>query len=117
MCRIGEDAEIKGAAHNTLLQITNFGFICSSLGAVQMGVAEQVAHKLIENHLSSCELNDALSLTEAAYNNCRFLITRREAALDSERLAVRVALVDADLFPVVVVSPKEIVDYFKAAHA
>ncbi len=113
ICLNGESEEIQQHAKKTLVQITNFGFLVSSLGAVQMGVADQVARKLVEKQMPQCDLNDALSVTEAAYNNCRFLITKSETLLNCDRFATLMALQDADLYPVLAASPKEILEHLK----
>jgi len=108
------DSENRSHAHNTLIQMTNFGFLAPSLTPVQMGVAEQLAQKLLENCIPHCALNDGLTVTESAYNNCRFLLTRRSGLLNIDRISILIAIVDSDLPAVVVISPKEIIEYFKA---
>ena len=113
ICQLDPDEDVRTHAHKTLSQITNFGFIPSSISPLEMGVSEQVAQRLKEKHLGNCELNDALCMTEAAYNNCRILITESEGLLDSDRIKVLVAIAEADLCPLVPLSPAEIVDLFK----
>lgn len=113
ICQLTSDSEAVERASSTLKQITNFGFLESRLGSVEMGVAERVAHKICDISLSGATLNDGLVIAEAAYNNCRILLTRRKIILDSQKDSLRIALVDFDLSPVVVASPAEIVSYYK----
>jgi hypothetical protein len=112
ICKFVTDAEAVERATSTLNQLTNFGFLESRLGTVEMGVAERVAHKICDISLSGGTLNDGLVIAEAAYNNCRILLTRRKVILDSQKDSLRIALVDFDLCAVVVASPAEIVSYY-----
>jgi hypothetical protein len=108
------DPEAVERARATLEQITNFGFLEPRLGTVEMGVAERVAHRICDVSLSGATLNDGLVIAEAAYQNCRLLMTRRKAILNSKADSLRIALVDFDLSPVVVVSPSEILRYYNS---
>lgn len=114
ICEIAqEDPEAAERARKTLCHLTNFGFLESSLGRVEMGVAERVARKICEVSLPDGKLNDGLVIAEAAYNNCRILLTRRKALLKSRSDLLRIVLVDADLPPIVMASPAEIIAYYK----
>lgn len=113
ICETVSDAEAVERAKATLSQITNFGFLESRLSVVEMGVAERVAHKMCDLCLSEGTLNDGLVIAEAAYNNCRILLTRRKAILSTKTESLQIALVDFDLAPIVVASPTEIVKYYK----
>jgi len=112
ICQLDSDPEAVAHAKSTLVQITNFGFLKPSLNAVEMGVAERVAHKICTASLSAGTLNDGLVVAEAAYHNCLILLTRRKIILDSKTDSLQIALVDFDLSPIVVVSPSEIVGYY-----
>ncbi len=116
ICHHEGDQSIQTHAGKTLQGITNFGFITPSLTSVQMGVAERVAQKLVE-FMKSEEVNDGLVVAEAAYNGCRILITRRKCLLDCVTETLRLALVDHDLSSVVIASPSELVEYFRASKA
>lgn len=108
------DPDNRAHAHNTLIQITNFGFLAPSLKPVELGVAAQVAQTLLEKCMPNCTLNDGLAITESSYNICRILMTRRPGLLNTDRISILITLVDSDLAPVVVISPKEMLEYFRA---
>jgi rRNA-processing protein FCF1 len=113
ICQLTSDSEAAERAKATLTQITNFGFLESRLGVVEMGVAERVALRICELCLlDHGTMNDGLVMAEAAYNNCRILLTRRKTLLASKTDSLQIALVDFDLNPVVVASPTEIVNYY-----
>lgn len=103
----GTDAEIKGRAKNAIIQITNWGFLASSLSPNEMGVSLLVANDLIKL-IPGGDINDGLVLAEAAYNKCLFLLTRRAEILGANRKSIQLALIGADLAGLMVVSPPEL---------
>jgi hypothetical protein len=117
ICQQGNGEDVQIRAKQTLVAITNFGFLSPQLASVQMGVAERVAHTLIERCLPGGQLNDGLVVAEAAYQDCRLFITRSPMLLVEARDSLRIALVDHDLSAVVVTSPAELVEYFKASES
>jgi hypothetical protein len=114
ICEKGEDQEVRDHSKNTLGQITNWGFLTPALNALKMGVAMQVAKNLVDTLMPDGEINDGLILAEAAYNECRLFVTRRETILKANREAIQVSLMHADLNAVVVGSPEEINSVVKA---
>jgi hypothetical protein len=97
--------------------MANFGFLTPPLSPVQLGVAEQVAKRLTESVIHTEDTNDALTFVEAAYNECRIFVTRRECLLTPKRDGLSIALSEFDLFPTIAASPKEVVEVCKAISA
>jgi hypothetical protein len=106
-------SEVASHAKNTLVQITNWGFLTPPLSAVQMGIAERVANTLVESCLSdgaAC-LDDGLAITEAALNNCKLLLTKRHILCGPSKFeSINLTLVSFDLSLVLVATPKEIIE-------
>jgi hypothetical protein len=104
----GIDAERCEHAQKTILSITNWGFLTPPLKDIERAVALQVADKLVSSLMPHGHINEGRVLAEAAFHKCRFLITRRNALLKANRNSTEVALINADLNSVVVVSPTDL---------
>jgi hypothetical protein len=111
-----EDADAQVAAHarNTLRSITNWGFIDPPLSPVLNGVAEIVGTRLIERKILPSELkNDGMIIAEAACHNCQIFLTPRKQLWEAKFDSLRLALIECDVAGLVVVSPAELIAYFR----
>jgi hypothetical protein len=108
-----QDTDKTHCAKTALGQITNWGFLTPPLDAIKMGVAERVAHDLVNKLMDEGSLNNGLVLAEAAYNGCKLFLTRSKIILVANRDSIQFSLMSADLTPVLVGSPAVMVAVIK----
>jgi predicted nucleic acid-binding protein len=101
-------------AKRALQQMRSWDLLPFDLISAGHGVTEQFSKKLIDKgYLPDGEFNDGLILAETALANIPMLVTSDGDLLEIDAPSLRVQFEDSDLFPVVVVHPKDLLRALK----
>lgn len=102
-------------AHEAKQNIPIWGFVCIPSDDVSTAISKIIAGKLFEKQAlpDDCH-NDALVIAEAAYNDCKILITERKLLLDSVNFdTIRLVLFESDVSDLVTISAEFIAKYLE----
>ena len=109
------DAEQKRQANLIIEEVLDSTIIRPEASDTYQQVLDIHADKLLEKGiLDGGDKADALILAEASYFNASVLLTTNKALKNAQKDSLKVALLECGMDSVVIISPKEIVDYLEA---
>lgn len=111
----GEDEEIKRQAGEVLSCIPIWGFLPSApFDGIKNGIAHIIAEKILASGvISSQEINDALTVVEAASDDCVILLTLRKSIVEASYDHLKLALLESHVPDVLVSTPADIVKFLR----
>jgi hypothetical protein len=104
----------KGNAKEAQCCIPVWGFLSIPLQPAENGIVKVIASKLVDSGVLPDEHeDDGLVVAEAAFQQCKILITYRETLLESEGEALAFMLLENDVSDLFIASPDHIVEYLE----